>query len=75
MTEEIIEKEEIREIEGQYVADGSQVERIFYTTEDVPAYSKMLEFINWVKPSAFNVVCGNDQNGNQAVKLTYLRQK
>lgn len=75
MTEEIIEKEEIREIEGQYVADGSQIERIFYTTEDVPAYSKMLEFINWVKPSSFNVVCGNDQNNNQAVKLTYLRQK
>jgi hypothetical protein len=75
VTEEIIEKEEIREVEGVYVPDGSQLVRIFFQSEDVPAYSKMLEFINWVKPSAFNVVCGNDQNGNQAVKLTYIRQK
>ena len=78
MAEQIVEstqEEEIREVEGVYVPDGSQLVRIFYPSEDVPAYTKMLEFINWVKPLSFNVVCGNDQNGNQAVKLTYLRQK
>jgi len=76
VTEEIIEKEEIREIEGQYVADGSQRERIFYPSEDMSAYAKMLEFVNWVKPESFNVVCAKDQSGNiVAVKLTYLRSR
>jgi len=78
MTGEIIEatQEEVREVEGVYVPDGSQRERMFYPAEDVSAYSKMLEFINWVKPESFNVVCGKDQEGNiVAVKLTYIRGK
>lgn len=76
MTEEIIEREEIREVEGHYVPDGSQRERIFYPSEDVSAYLNMLDFINWVKPESFNVVCAKDQSGNiVAVKLTYLRSK
>jgi len=78
MTEEIIEsaQEEVREVEGQYVADGSQRGRIFYPSEGMSAYFHMLDFINWVKPESFNVVCAKDQSGSiVAVKLTYIRSK
>jgi len=78
MTEEIVEstQEEVREVEGVYVPDGSQRERIFYPSENFSAYFHMLDFINFVKPESFNVVCAKDQSGNiVAVKLTYLRQK
>jgi len=76
VTEEVIEKEEIREVEGQYVADGSQKERIFYPSHNFSAYFHMLDFISFVKPESFNVVCAKDQSGDiVAVKLTYLRSK
>jgi len=78
LTEEIFEstQEEIREVEGHYVPDGSQREHIFYPAHGFSAYFHMLDFINFAKPESFNVVCAKDQSGDiVAVKLTYLRSK
>lgn len=63
------------EITTDYFPVGSQREKIFLNIENKTAYEHMLEFINWSQPQAFNVVSGNDQFGNKAVKLVYLQNK
>jgi hypothetical protein len=77
LTEELIEtsQEEIRELSGEYVPDGSQVVRVFTQVEDVSAYTSLMSFISWVRPKSMQMRSGVDQHGNEAIELIYLRGK
>ncbi len=69
----VSEEENIKEVEGQYVPEGSQKRRTFYPEGEISAYTKMLDFISWVKPVAFQVEYGKDLKGEYVVQIIYVR--
>lgn len=73
---EIIEQEpsseEVKELIGEYVPDGTQKKRLFYDDSDCTAYNKLLQFLNWRKPQAFSVQSGVAPDGARVIKIDYI---
>lgn len=73
---EIIEQEssseEVKELIGEYVPDGTQKKRLFFDDNDCTAYNKLLQFLNWRKPQAFSVQSGVAPDGARVIKIDYI---
>lgn len=64
--------EEVKELIGEYVPDGTQKKRLFFDDNDCTAYNKMLQFLNWRKPQAFSVQSGTNPDNSRVIKIDYI---